>query len=146
MSALANLKLVAAKRSAGLSPVVLRRAKVAKRIAEQAELAKAMQTGTAYVATKQRKVADPETGAVTTIAVPKRVKEWWFNSESGKLCLPLKYGNKVVEISKGKTAIELTSANDLPKVLATLQQAVQSGELDAQLEAASKSVRANFKK
>ena len=146
MSALANLKLVSAKRSAGLTPIALRRIKVANRIVEQIELAKAIQSGSTYQSTKQRKVADPETGAIKSVSVPKRVRPWSFNSESGKTCLSLFYGSKVVEISKGKTAVELANANDLPKVLSTLLQAVQAGELDDQLEAASKSVRSNFRK
>ena len=45
MTALANLKLVAAKKPAQLSPVVQRRSKVAKRIAEQIALAQAKQDG-----------------------------------------------------------------------------------------------------
>jgi len=58
MSALANLKLVAAKRSVQLSPVVQRRNKVAKRIWEQIQLATAKQDGKSYAPTKQRTVTE----------------------------------------------------------------------------------------
>ena len=57
------------------------------------------------------------------------------------------YGAKLVPLSaKGQTAVELSSANELVKTLEVLKAAVQSGELDTALEAASSSVRAGFKK
>ena len=146
MSALANLKLVAAKRSVQLSPVMARRNKVAKRIAEQIALATAKQDGKNYAPTKQRKVTDAETGESKTISVPKRIKEWWFVTGSGKLCVALKYGAKTVEIAKGKTAVELAAADQLVPTLETLKAAVEGGELDAQLEAVSGAVKAGFKK
>ena len=107
MSALANLKLVAAKKPTQLSPVVIRRNKVIDRLHEQLEMAKSKLEGKAFSPTRQRTVKDAETGQNKTVSVPKRVKEWWFVSGSGKLCLSLRYGAKVVEIAKGKTAVEL---------------------------------------
>ena len=147
MSALANLKLVAAKRPVQLSPVVMRRSKVANRIAEQIEIAKAKQDGKVYAATRLRRVKDAETGESKTVEMPKRLKEWWFTTtDSGKLCVTLKYGAKVIEIAKGKTAVELANEKELVKTLEILKQAVESGELDAQLEVASGAVKAGFKK
>jgi len=146
MTALANLKLVNAKRPAHLSPVVQRRNKVAKRIYEQIELAKSKLEGTSFNPTRLRTVKDAETGLNKTVSVPKRVKEWWFVSDSGKLCVSLRYGAKVVEIAKGKTAIELATADQLVSTLEILQQAVASGDLDQQIELASDAVKAAFKK
>ena len=146
MSALANLKLVAAKRPVQLSPVVMRRNKVANRIAEQIEIAKAKQEGKVYSATRLRRVKDAETGESKTVEMPKRLKEWWFTTDSGKLCVTLKYGAKVIEIAKGKTAVELANEKELVKTLEILKQAVESGEIDAQLEVASGAVKAGFKK
>ncbi len=146
MSALANLKLVAAKRPVQLSPVVQRRNKVAKRIYEQIALAKAKQDGTLYSPTRLRTVKDEETGLNKTVSVPKRLKEWWFATDSGKLCVSLRYGAKVIEFAKGKTAVELASEKELVATLEVLKQAVESGELDAQLEAASGAVKSGFKK
>lgn len=146
MPALANLKLIAAKKSVQLSPVVQRRNKVAKRIWEQIQLATAKQEGKTYAPTKQRKVTDAETGDSRIISVPKRIKEWWFVTDTGKLCVQLRYGAKTVEIAKGKTAVELASINLLIPALETLKSAVESGELDAQLEAVSGVLKAGFKK
>ena len=146
MSALANLKLVAAKRPVQLSPVVQRRNKVAKRIVEQIELAKARQDGKTYSPTRLRRVKDASTGENKVIEAPKRLKEWWFTSDSGKLCVSLRYGAKVIEIAKGKTAVELVSDKDLVATFEALKAAVDGGELDAQLDAVSGAVKVGFKK
>ena len=146
MTVLANLKLVSAKRSVQQPPVVQRRNKVAKRIYEQIELAKAKQDGKSYSPTRQRTIKDEETGLNKTVQVPKRLKEWWFTTDSGKLCVSLRYGAKVIEIAKGKTAVELASEKELVATLEILKQAVESGELDVQLETVSGVVKAGFKK
>ena len=146
MSALANLKLVNAKRPVHLSPVVQRRNKVAARIHEQIELAKSKLEGASFNPTRLRTIKDAETGLNKTVSVPKRVKEWWFTSDSGKLCLSLRYGAKVIEIAKGKSAVELAGEKDLVATLEVLKQAVSDGELDAQIEAVAGAVKAGFKK
>jgi hypothetical protein len=146
MTALANLKLIAAKKPTQQSPVVQRRNKVAKRIGEQIQLANAKQDGKSYAPTKQRKVTDAETGDSKMISVPKRIKEWWFVTDTGKLCVQLRYGAKVVEFAKGKTAVELAAADQLVPTLETLKAAVEGGELDAQLESAAASAMAGFRK
>ena len=146
MSALANLKLVAAKRAVQQSPVIQRRNKVSMRISEQIALAQSKLDGKLYAPMKQRKVKDAATGEITTVDVAKRVKEWWFTADSGKLCVSLRYGAKVVEIAKGKTAVELASDEDLVATLEVLRQAVNAGELDAQIEAVAGAVKSGFKK
>jgi hypothetical protein len=62
------------------------------------------------------------------------------------LCVQLRYGAKVVEIAKGKTAVELATPDQLVSVLTTLKAAVEGGELDAQLESAAASAKAGFRK
>ena len=146
MSALANLKLVAAKRTVQQSPVIQRRNKVSMRIDEQIAFAQAKLDGKLYAPMKQRTVTDAETGEIKTVQVAKRVKEWWFTTDNGKLCVSLRYGAKVVEIAKGKTAVELASDKDLVATLEVLRQAVNAGEIDAQIEAVAGAVKAGFKK
>jgi hypothetical protein len=58
----------------------------------------------------------------------------------------IKYGTRVLELAKGKHSIEVANANDLIKALELVKQAVELGELDAQLEQASGSVRKGFRK
>ena len=60
--------------------------------------------------------------------------------------MAVRYGSKVLELAKGKNAIELTTGDELIAVLAKLKAAVLAGELDAQIEAASGALRAGFGK
>jgi hypothetical protein len=80
------------------------------------------------------------------ITQPKRIKAWWFVSESGKCCIAIRYGSKVLELAKGKTAIEVASAAALIDALEAVNAAVIAGELDAQIEAASGQLRSAFVK
>jgi len=146
MSALTQLKLVAAKRPTQLSPIAQRRNKVVKRIAEQIELAKAVADGRTYAPLKLRTVEDDETGETKTIETAKRVKAWWWNADNGKLVLSLRYGAKVIDLAKGKSAIELASTDELVPTLSLLRDAVMNGELDTQIETVSAATKAGFKK
>jgi hypothetical protein len=92
-------------------------------------------------------MVDEETGQRKTVEIPKRVKPLWYVTDTGKLCISLKYGAKVVEFAKGKTAVELAAdGSDLIATLETLKTAVEQGELDAQLEAVAGAVRKSLKK
>lgn len=145
MSALATLKLSASKKPINQPAIVQQRTKLAKRIWEQAELCKAQSNGNTFAPTRLKTYRDLD-GVRKTISAPKRVKPWWFVANDGKLCLNIRYGSKVIELSKGKTAIELASQDDLLKALDIIKNAVLSGELDSQIEQASGQLRAAFKK
>ena len=134
MNALANLKLVAAKKSTQLSPVVIRRNKVIDRLHEQLEMAKALQEGRIYAPTRIRSVKNAETGVKVSVETTKRLKQWWWTADNGKVCVSLRYGAKIVELAKGKTAVEVGSGIELIAALETLKTAVAGGELDAQIE------------
>jgi hypothetical protein len=144
MSTLASLKLVAAKQSRVLDPIQLRRAKLIAKLDEQIALAKAKQTGTEYVPMRSKRIKDAE-GNVSVVQQPKRLKAWFWAVDGGRVCVAVRYGNKVIELSKGKTAVETTAA-ELGSVLAVVRKAVEAGELDAQIEAASAGVRRGFKR
>jgi hypothetical protein len=58
----------------------------------------------------------------------------------------VRYGSRVLDIAKGKNAIEITNMADLIAVIETVKSAVETGELDAEIEAASGSLKAGFKK
>ena len=76
----------------------------------------------------------------------KRIRQMWFVSENGKVCVQIKYGSRILEFSKGKNAIEVSSGEELITALNTLKIAVESGELDSQLNLAADSVKDKFKK
>lgn len=146
MNTLNSLKLVAAKRPSDIPPVVKRRNRLIAKIWEQTELAKSTQEGKAYAPLRTRTVKDRETGEARRVETPKRVKAWWFTADSGKVCLTVKYGAKVLELAKGKSAIEVGTMAELIPTLEMLKAAVNAGELDAQIDTASDTLRAGFVK
>jgi len=146
MSTLDALKLVAVKKPTHTPIVVIRRQKLASKVWEQLQLAKSQIEGTKFEVKKYRSYTDKESGLRKQIEVPKRIREWWFRNEQGKVCVAIKYGTRVLELAKGKHSIEVGSAEELIKALELVKQAVELGELDTQLEQASGSVRKSFKK
>lgn len=146
-SILGSLKLVSAKRSAGTDPVINRRHKLCQRVREQIALATALKAGDTFTGKRLRRVRDEVTGLTQVVEVATKVKEWWFFN-GGKVCVQLRYGSKVVSLTpKGdKNSIEVADADEMIAVLNKLEQAISAGELDAQIQAASDSVRAKFKK
>jgi hypothetical protein len=108
------------------------------------ELAKAQQAGTQFAPIKFRSIADPATGIRKQVEVTKRVKQWWFVAESGKLVLNIRYGVRVLELTKGKVAVEVGSEKDLVPILELIKTAVLNGELDTQIDAAANKLRDGF--
>lgn len=145
MSALNGLKMITAKRVATVSPVVHRRNKLSLKLNEQMELAKAQAEGRLYAPTKLKTVTDDVSGELRSIETAKRVKQWWWEV-NGKINLSVRYGAKVIELAKGKNAVELAKVADLLPTLLLIKQAVDAGELDAQIESASTKLRAGFVK
>ena len=146
MSALNNLKFVIAKRPTQLSSIQVRRNKLSNRLWSQINLAKALQNGENYSEKKFRTVRDRHTGETRSVELNKRVRQMWFVGDNGKVCLQVKYGSKVLDFGRGKNAIEVGSADELISALTTLKSAVESGELDSQLNTAADLVKERFKK
>lgn len=146
MSALSNLKLVATKKPQHVPAIQLRRNKLSTKLWEQIQLAKSQLENKPLVVLKYKKYKDGETGLTKQIEVPKRIKPWWFQSETGKVCVSIKYGSKTLELAKGKPSVEVASGADLIVALETIKKAVEEGELDSQIDAASSSLRSGFKK
>jgi ABC-type phosphate/phosphonate transport system ATPase subunit len=144
MTALTGLKLTAAQKPTQMSPVQQRRNKLAKRLWEQAELAKAQQAGGTFAPTRFRSVVQNDTGQRIQVEQAKRIKQWWFVADSGKLVLSVRYGTKVLELAKGKWAVEVGAEKDLVPTLELLKGAVLAGELDTQIEAAAIKLRDGF--
>ena len=146
MATFANLKLSTAVKPAHMPVVQVRRNKLVKRLREQMELARAQADGTQFAPTKFRTIADPDTGMRKQVEVAKRVKQWWFVAESGKLVLNIRYGVRVLELAKGKSSIEMATAADLVPTLELIKRAVEAGELDTQIDAAALKLRDGFGK
>lgn len=146
MSALAALKLTAARKPRALPDLVKRRNKLVKKLTEQRELAIATTEGRNYTPQRLRTVVDRTTGERTVREMPVRIKAWWWTGEKNETLLSVFYGSKTLELSKGKSAIELPSIKELPAVFDTLITATLNSELDVQIESASTKLRDGFKK
>ena len=144
MSALDGLKLSTAKKPTHIPQVVFRRNKLSNKLWEQIELAKSQINGTAFAVKKFRTVKDKETGLRKSVEVNKRLREWWFRNEQGKVCVSIKYGSQLIELAKGKHSVECESAQGLVKALEAIKSAVEQGELDAQIANASGALKAGF--
>jgi hypothetical protein len=142
---LQSLKFTAAKKSLAQNPQAHRRMKLAKKLWEQIELAKAQQAGTNFTMTRFRTVTTNE-GIRQTVEVSRRVRAWWWATDAGKLALNLRYGARAVEFSRGKATVEIATVAELVPTLELLKRAVEAGELDAQIEAASIKLREGFGK
>jgi hypothetical protein len=145
MSTLSNLKLVATKKPTNIPAIQVRRNKLSSKLWEQIQLAKSQIEGKPFVVTKFRSFTDKETGVRKQLEVPKRLKPWWFVSESGKVCFSVKYGSWTLELAKGKPSIEVANAEELVNALIAVKEAVEAGELDSQIQTASASLRSGFK-
>jgi len=140
-----RLKLTNAKRPQSAAPIVLRRNKLSNQLHEQMQLAQHAAQGKLYAPSRLRNVKDKYTGERKLLEVAKRVRQWWFVADTGRVCLQVRYGSRVLELAKGKSTIEVGSLAELLPVLDTVKKCVDAGELDAQIEAASAAVRERFK-
>ena len=145
MSTLSNLKLVAVKKPTNMPAIQVRRNKLSSKLWEQIQLAKSQIEGKPFVVTKFRSFTDKETGVRKQLEVPKRLKPWWFVAEAGKVCFSVKYGSWTLDLAEGKPSIEVANAEELVNALIAVKEAVEAGELDAQIQTASASLRSGFK-
>ncbi len=146
MSTLSSLKLVAAKKPQQIPAIQLRRNKLSNKLWEQIQLAKSQVSGEPYVVTRFRSIADSTTGVRKQVEMPKRIRPWWLTTDSGKVCVSVRYGSWTLELAKGKSSVEVGSASELIAALETIKLAVESGELDSQIEIASAGLKSGFKR
>lgn len=141
-----TLKLTAARKTRALPDVVKRRNKLLQKLGEQRDLAAALEQGQHYAPKRLRSLRDADTGARVVKEVAVRIKPWFWTGEKGECLLAINYGSKLIELQKGKTAIDVGATDNLVTVLETVITAVKNGELDVQIEAVSTKLRDGFKK
>ena len=147
MTVLTNMKLVVGKKQHLANPIVHRRNKLAAKLHEQIELCEAKRNGSTYAPLRMKTYTNKETGERMTVQVAKRVKEWFWVSESGRINLAVKYGAKTLPLNKkGANAIEVINADELIKTLGALKAAVLDGELDEAITEVSMATRDGFGK
>ena len=145
MSSLISLKLVSAQKPNSITPTINRRNILSSQLFHQIELAKALNENRQYIPTTLKVIKDKVTGERTSVEKSVRVKQMWWSVDN-KVYLQVKYASKVLELSKGKNSVEVSSPTELINAITVIKKAVDEGALDAQIESVSKSVRARFVK
>jgi len=143
---LSSLSIVQAKRQSLADPIVFRRMKLIRKLDEQINLANAVLNGTTYVVKRLKNIKNEQSGEIRSFEVVRNVRPMFFKATNNKLCVQVRYGSKVVELAKGKNAIQVDDEKTLVKVLETVRSAVFDGELDEQIAIASDAVKTRFKK
>ena len=147
MTGLTSLKLVTSKKHQTVSPIVHRRNKLIAKVHQQLELCEAQQAGNIYAPKRLKTYVNKQTGERMTAEVVKRVKEWFWISDNGKINLAVKYGAKTLPLNKkGANAIELANGDELIATLKSLKQLIANGELDDAITEVSTATRASFNK
>ena len=148
MSTLSTLKLVVSKRHTTVSPVVQRRNKLCAKLHEQIELCEAKQAGNTYAPKRLKTYTNKQTGERVAVETVKRVKEWFWVSDSGKINLAIKYGAKTLTLNKKTKAncIELSNGAELIATLKALKTDVLNGALDDAIEEVSTATKLAFGK
>ena len=137
MIQLADVKLVSAVRPTFQDPVTLKRTKFISRVSEQLEIANLLMKGEQI----------PFTSFHNPVSLrrPRKVSPWWWTDKDGKYLMTIKYGSKVIELAKGKPAVQAETLNQIIEVLKSLKLATSNGELDLHLTQASELIRKKFK-
>ena len=144
ISAFTSLKLTDARKPQQVPQVVQRRTKLALRVWQQIELAKAQANGVQYCVTKYKSYTDTDTGLRRQVEQRVTVKPWWFVTQAGKLAVSVRYGSRVLELARGKYAVEIAHPSDLTATLDAIKTAVLAGELDAAIDSAATTLRSGF--
>jgi hypothetical protein len=144
---LSSLKLVNAKRQITSDPIHFRREKLSQKLSVQIQMAQSLKNGEEFSVKRMKKITDEFSGVTSMVEVNKRVRQWWFvNNETKRVAVQLFYGNKLIDLAKGKNAVEVSNGDELISVLTKLKDAINDGSLDTQIEVAADSVKARFQK
>jgi hypothetical protein len=134
MTILKGLSYAAMPTYSDVTPEQHRRNKLVSALNEQKAMAAAHIEGRDLVVTKRR-WTKIDGGEKTLVDVPKRLKRWWVNDANGNCVISVRYGNKVLELEKGKAAIVVGKSDKLISTIETIISAVNAGELDSHLSA-----------
>ena len=146
MSTLNSLKLVASKKGSSLAPIAIRRNKLCLKLHEQIELCEAKKNGITFAPKRLKTYTDKFSGERKTVETIKRVKEWFWISENGKINLAVKYGAKTLMLDKkkGLNAIELSNSDELINTLKELKNLTLNGAFDEAINEVSLATRQAF--
>ena len=133
MSHLSKLKIVAQTSKRQQSKSEHRRAKLLEKLGDQLSMIEAQISGETF--TRMRRVwGKDENGQRVLVDRPKRMRPWYWMSGAGGCFFSVWYGSRVLELKPGMTAISVAKREELPDAIRAVIEAVQAGELDAQID------------
>ena len=136
MSHLSKLKIVAQAAKRQQTKTEHRRGKLLEKLDDQLAMVQALIDGEIF--TRNRRVWQTnETGERVLVERVKRTRAWYWMSGAGGCYFSVWYGSKVLELKPGMTAISVVTREELPDAIRAVIEAVQAGELDAQIEASA---------
>jgi len=109
-------------------PVMKRREKMLSQLEQQRNLAQ----DPSYTIVQQRWVKD-ENGVKQPVERHKQIKRWWLRNGMGDCLLIIRYGSRVLELQKGKAAIDTGGEANLVSVIEEIMRMTKEGELDGLL-------------
>lgn len=136
MSAFAKFAIKSVVRRVALTPAEARRQKLVSAINEQIEVADAAARGEQYAVTVPRWTQN-DNGERVRVQRQKVVRSWFFERDGG-CYIQVKYGSKVLSLSKDGNALFVKQLSEVKGALEAVRNAVIGGELDAAIDAAIK--------
>ena len=124
----AKLNFVALPKNFRNDPVMKRREKMLSQLEQQRNLAQ----DPSYTIVQQRWVKD-ENGIKQPVERHKQIKRWWLRNGMGDCLLIIRYGSRVLELQKGKAAIDTGGEANLVAVIEEIMRMTKEGELDGLL-------------
>jgi hypothetical protein len=113
MTIIASLKVTNADRPRQQPVIVQRRKKLINALYDQLELTLAEAEGREYLKTSRRHVKNPVTGEYAEAVVGRRPTTWFWTEDDGKRYLCLRYGTRVLELTKGKQPLRWATNGSL---------------------------------
>jgi hypothetical protein len=124
----AKLNFVALPKNFRNDPVMKRREKMLSQLEQQRNLAQ----DPSFTIVQQRWVKD-ENGVKQPVERHKQIKRWWLRNGMGDCLLIIRYGSRVLELQKGKAAIDTGGEANLVAVIEEIMRMTKEGELDGLL-------------
>ncbi|MBS7805950.1 hypothetical protein KIH24_15355 [Rhizobiales bacterium TNE-4] len=124
----AKLNFVSLPKNFRNDPVMKRREKMLSQLEQQRNLAQ----DPSYTIVQQRWVKD-ENGVKQPVERHKQIKRWWLRNGMGDCLLIIRYGSRVLELQKGKAAIDTGGEANLVAVIEEIMRMTKEGELDGLL-------------
>jgi len=135
MTTLSKFNLKTVKRISGKDPKQNKRDKLVKALEDQLLSVEHKIKGEKYKPLK-RVWVENDAGDKVLKEVPKRVREWYFEQDSGWY-IQCRYGARVLDIVGRNNSVYVNKLTDIPKVIKAFIEATNKGELDEAIERVS---------